>query len=181
MLLTGVPDAADDPCGLVLAVHELVRLGELDGAALDDAVAELAAAINVVARRDGWDVDAALAAAAAVLVRAGEARAAGDIARIRAGRDTSTASAAEPASRAGYEPSPPSSGASPPTVRCCLPASPTTWLGQSFEVHGVPVGPASTVSYAVRWHGAHAAVLWQVDGAPVELTAPAVDAAWSST
>ena len=45
----------------------------------------------------------------------------------------------------------------------------------------MPIGPASTVSYAVRWHGEHAAVLWQVDGAPVELTAPAVDAAWSST
>ena len=39
-------------------------------------------------------------------------------------------------------------------------------------------GRRSTVSFAVRWHGEHPAVLWEVAGEPVELTAPAVDPAW---
>ena len=63
-----------------------------------------------------------------------------------------------------------------------LPAGiPTAWLGQGFEGHGLPVGPASTVSFAVRWHGAHPAVLWEVTGPPVELSAPAVDPAWRTS
>ena len=60
-----------------------------------------------------------------------------------------------------------------------LPAGmPAGWRGIDFEAHGLPIGPASTLSYAVRWHGERAAVLWQVDGEPVELVAPAVDPAW---
>jgi len=178
VLLAGAPDRDDDPTGFVLAVHELSRLGELGGTALDDAVAEVAAAVHAVSRRDGWDVDAALAAAAAVLVAAGEDRAARDVARIREGRTTDA---------------PPM--AAPGGVRCVaaterrlaadgvlLPAGiPEAWLGQGFEAHGLPVGPASSVSFAVRWHGEHAAVLWDVAGAPVELRAPAVDAAWRTT
>jgi hypothetical protein len=42
----------------------------------------------------------------------------------------------------------------------------------------VLAGPASTLSFALRWHGPNAAVLWDVDGAAVELAATAVDAAW---
>ena len=32
--------------------------------------------------------------------------------------------------------------------------------------------------YAVRWHGEHPAVLWEVTGDPVELSAPALDPTW---
>lgn len=58
---------------------------------------------------------------------------------------------------------------------------PPTWLGINFEVYGIPVGPASSVSYAVRWHGERPAVLWEVTGDPVELTSPALDPAWRTS
>jgi hypothetical protein len=156
------------------------RLGELGERALDDAVLEIAEAVHVLARRDGWDADAALDAAAVLLTRAGEDRAAGDLARILARR--------------------PPSPLPPPLVETegirrvaaierqlaaagvLLPGGiPEGWRGQHFEAHGLPVGPASTVSFAVRWHGEHAAVLWEVEGPAVALSAPAVDPAWRTS
>ncbi len=176
VLLDGPPALDDDPCGLVLALHELSRLGELDAAALDDAVADVAAAVHAVSRQPGWDVDAALAAAAVVLARAGEDRAVKDVARLRAGRASTAAPAEADGIRAvaAIERRLAADGV-------LLPAGiPDAWRGQHFEVHGLPVGPASTVSFAVRWHGEHAAVLWQVDGAPLALSAPAVDPSWQT-
>ena len=55
---------------------------------------------------------------------------------------------------------------------------PAGWVGVDFEAHGLMAGPRSTLSFAVRWHGEHPAVLWHVDGDPVELSAPAIDLAW---
>ena len=57
------------------------------------------------------------------------------------------------------------------------------WLGGSLAVYGLPTrfGP---VSYAVRWHGARPALLWELDARPghkpVSLRAPALDQSWSS-
>ena len=52
-----------------------------------------------------------------------------------------------------------------------MPASfPTSWLGVDFEAHGLPIGLASTLSFAIRWHGDRPAVLWEVGGAPMPLT-----------
>ena len=58
---------------------------------------------------------------------------------------------------------------------------PTGWLGSNFDVHGLPSGPASTVSFAVRWHGERPAVLWEQDGPPVVLTSPRLGPSWSSS
>ena len=55
---------------------------------------------------------------------------------------------------------------------------PPGWLGANFEVFGLPVGPRSRIDYAVRWHGERPAVLWDVTGEPVELTAPLLDPGW---
>jgi hypothetical protein len=41
-------------------------------------------------------------------------------------------------------------------------------------------GPATTISLAVRWHGEHPALLWELDGDLVPLTAPAVAAGWTT-
>jgi len=57
---------------------------------------------------------------------------------------------------------------------------PRRWLGQNFEVHGIPTGPRSTVGFALRWHGERPAVLWEQQGPPQRLTAPTVDPDWSS-
>jgi hypothetical protein len=56
---------------------------------------------------------------------------------------------------------------------------PPEWLGQPVTVEGLPLR-AGPLSFAVRWHGARPALLW--DAPPdVQLHAPALDPAWSST
>jgi hypothetical protein len=57
---------------------------------------------------------------------------------------------------------------------------PPAWLGQPIEVHGLPAGPATTVSFAVRWHGERPAVLWEVLGEPITLRSPVIAPGWSS-
>lgn len=47
---------------------------------------------------------------------------------------------------------------------------PPAWLGVDFEAHGLPIGLASTLSFAIRWHGDRPAVLWEVSGAPMPLS-----------
>jgi hypothetical protein len=60
-----------------------------------------------------------------------------------------------------------------------LPGFPPDWLGQSVTVDAVPLHSGS-LSFAVRWHGARPALLW--DGPTgVELRVPALDPEWSST
>jgi hypothetical protein len=64
-----------------------------------------------------------------------------------------------------------------------LPLVPDEWLGQGVEVHEAPTA-AGIVSYAVRWHGARPALLWDLDphdGATVTITAPGLDPTWSTT
>ena len=56
---------------------------------------------------------------------------------------------------------------------------PAEWRGQPVEVHDAPTrrGP---LSYAVRWHGARPALLW--DAPPgVTLRAPGLDPGWSTS
>ncbi len=56
---------------------------------------------------------------------------------------------------------------------------PDGWRGAPIEVHDAPTrhGP---VSYAIRWHGERAALLW--DGPPgVMFRVPSLDRAWSTT
>lgn len=177
ILLLGAPSEDDDPVGHLLAVAELVRMGELSGASLDDEVPHVAAAVGMVAREPGWDVDAALDAALLVLARADERRAVTDVRRIIAGRG------------GVLIPAPDDDLAGPRTVAmierrlACrgelLPAGiPSSWLGVNVEAHGIPVGPTSTTSFALRWHGENAAVLWEVEGDPVAFSAPAVDPTW---
>ena len=56
--------------------------------------------------------------------------------------------------------------------------------GAGWEVHDAPTA-VGRVSYAVRWHGDRVALLWEVDArpgvGPVRLTAPGLDACWSTT
>ena len=60
-----------------------------------------------------------------------------------------------------------------------LPGFRTAWLGQHLAAHAVPLRDGSC-SFAVRWHGARPALLWDVPpGRTVH--APTLDPAWSST
>jgi hypothetical protein len=55
---------------------------------------------------------------------------------------------------------------------------PAEWRGQSVEVHDAPTR-AGRVSYAVRWHGARPALLWESER-PIRLRAPGLDPSWST-
>jgi hypothetical protein len=59
-----------------------------------------------------------------------------------------------------------------------LPALPDSWRGQPVDVRDAPTrrGP---VSFSVRWHGERAALLWEAPPG-TRITAPGLDAAWSS-
>lgn len=62
---------------------------------------------------------------------------------------------------------------------------PTRWRGQPVEVHDAPTH-FGRLSFALRWHGDRPALLWGLEPWPggdtcrVLLTAPALDAGWSS-
>jgi hypothetical protein len=188
LLLSGPVSAADDPAGFVLDVAELVRLGE----PADAWLAEIVGPIESIARDNPsgapGDVDAVLLAGERIAVSAGDDRAARDISRIRSRRSAATETIA-PFSEVARGPS---TGRFVREVERrvvsvegsggdLLPAGiPTRWLGTGFEVHRVPSGLSSAVSYAVRWHGERPAVLWEQLGDPITLTASAVDDAWST-
>jgi hypothetical protein len=59
-----------------------------------------------------------------------------------------------------------------------LPGFRTEWLGRSIAVHHLPLR-AGLLSYALRWHGARPALLWDAPRG-VDLRAPALDPTWHS-
>ena len=85
----------------------------------------------------------------------------------------SSAGAGAPARSGGRRASPRGSGRAAPAAggRLFPGGIPPAWRGVDLEAHGLLAGPASTVSFALRWHGVNAAVLWEVTGDPVALTA----------
>jgi hypothetical protein len=64
-----------------------------------------------------------------------------------------------------------------------LPVLAGAWRGRSIDVAAVPTF-AGLLSYSVRWHGPHAALIWELDAsvtAEVRLAAPGLSQEWSST
>ncbi len=178
LVLGGLADPGVDAVGFLVGVGELVRTGELADGALAEVVPDVAALVERLAPQLGWEVDAALAAATVVLAAAGEHRAVSDVARIVAGRPSSPV---------------PAGGATGPLVVAAVERHllrdgtlfpdgiPAGWRGTGVEAHGLVAGPTTRLSFAVRWHGPNPAVLWEVDGDPVVLSAPAVDPSWSTS
>lgn len=174
LALGAIPDADDEPEAFAIALGELVRMGGRPGPWLE----ELVRSVELLGDRATWSADAALVATDRVLAAAGEERARRDLARSVSSRTPS----ARPAS-------PPDGVAAIPWLEstfavggALLPFGLSdAWLGQSVEVYGVPTTAASTVSFALRWHGERPAVLWEQTGDPVELTAPVMAPGWSTT
>jgi hypothetical protein len=178
LLLGATPDRDEDPVGFLLSAAELVRLGELEPGAAVSLADDVAIAAEQIARREGWDADAALDGAALVLAAAGERRAVLDVARITARR------------RPGALPAGPADGIrTVAAVERRLARGPVLfpegipepWRGSGVEAHGLSAGSSTRLSFAVRWHGERPAVLWEVDGESVELSAPAVDPSWRTS
>jgi hypothetical protein len=174
VVLGGVADPLDDRAAFVVAVSELVRAGEAPAGGM---VAEVAAAVESLGADASWEAGVALAAAARLLAAAGEARAVRDVERILAGRPGSAVPTSPPAGVIAV----PWLESQFAVGAALFPNGlPPGWRGASIEAHGVPTGPSSTVSLAVRWHGARPAVLWEQQGSPVLLSAPVVAPSWSS-
>ena len=173
LALAGPVHPDDDPVEFLLGVAQLVRMGEPSDAWLPD----VAHAVEMAAKnapRD-WALGAAFTSAADIFRSAGDRRALKDLDAIR--RRTPT-DAALPATA-------PASGArlvvwwehrlvapTPDGAVLLAGGLPTGWAGNHFEVYGLPHGAGGTVSFAVRWHGARPAVLWEQTGTPTTLTSP---------
>lgn len=172
--LGSIPRAGDDAAGFVLALDQLVRMGEPP----DHWMPELVDAVEQLGPLDGWDADAALRAAARLLVTAGETRAHRDLQRIVTRRTASGRPENPPdgiSAAAWLESGLALGGALLPD------GMPIDWFGQSVDVYGVPTVAGSTVSYAIRWHGERPAVLWEQAGEAIELTAPVAAPDWRSS
>ena len=62
-----------------------------------------------------------------------------------------------------------------------LPSFGEEWLGQPIAVHRLPTIGGS-LSFALRWHGARPALLWEVEGdRSFTLACSAIDASWSTS
>ncbi len=187
LLLAGPVHVDVDTVGFLLDVAELGRLGDDADAWMPEIVEPIAS----IARSSAADVDVALRACERLAAMVRDDRAAGDIAairrrRLRDRRPAPTGEAA-PSSFSDLHRGP-SVGRFVAEVEQriadegrLLPLGiPHRWLGSNFEVHGVPTGARSTVGFALRWHGARPAVLWEQHGEIQRLTAPAVDPGWVS-
>ncbi len=185
--LGGPPTPDDDPAGFMLAVDQLVRMGEH----ADPWLPQLAKAVELAVgatkgAHPDWVLAAALDGADRVLAAAGDARARNDLAAIRQ-------RVGQPEQSPADEPAVPLlalawiehrivalRGGRAQLLCGGLPAS---WRGINFEVFDVPTGGTGTVSFAVRWHGERPAVLWEqsprADG-PVVLTSPVLAPQWST-
>ncbi len=177
LVLNGPIDPDEDAVGFLLDVGALVRLGER----AEPWVSDVADAAGLVARRPhAWDGAAALDAAAAVLVAAGEKRAVGDVVRLRPAESAPLPTDA-PLNRAlAWSELRLARAVGGGTAELLGAGMPTSWLGANFEVYDLPIGPSTRVSYAVRWHGDRPAVLWETTGPVVPLSAPSVAPDWST-
>ena len=182
-LLLGVGSGPD-------AAIELARLGETHRDSIIDVVDCVQRRLKAEKRSKvlSWDTPHHLASAARACVLLGDDTAANDIgsAWLRlADRNVADVPVAMPEgllSIAWIETL--LAQASPSGGECrILPFGiPETWWGSSFEAHGLTADPYRTIGYAVRWHGARPALLWEVSGAPgLLLTSGKTDPDWHST
>ena len=172
LLLNG-PAIADESAGhdrdaasFLLGVAELVRMG--DRAAIW--VPDIATQLERMARSGAQIAGAVIEATARVLHAAGEHRAVADLRRM--GLSGAGPLAAEMPSEPALIPSWAEAHlvTSDEFSADLLPGSfPSNWLGVDFEAHGLAIGLASSLSFAIRWHGDRPAVLWEVSGPPMPL------------
>jgi hypothetical protein len=184
LMLDGPTDVAKDPVAFLLGVADLVRMGSIAEPWMPEVVDAVAA---LHAHRDDPLVAAAFDAAERVCIAADERRAVKDLGKVRA---RVLAGGTSPTAAAGFQGFPHDGGvrsiaqlertiASGPDL---FPGGvPAEWLGQNFEVYGVPTGAASEVSFALRWHGERPAVLWECTGQAVTLTSSGAAPGWSTT
>jgi hypothetical protein len=183
LALGGPTPPDDDAVAFLLGVGQLVRMGEK----AEPWAPDVAAAAEQVVRRSAHDPAAvgALRAAATVFRAAGDQRAVRDLEAMqrKSGVSEPALPAAAPDDPARWLWWTESRLVQPTTAGAALlPAGiPPTWLGDHFEVYGLPTGTGGTASFAVRWHGARPAVLWEQTEPSGTLTAPVVAPDWRTS
>ncbi|MCB0980560.1 MAG: hypothetical protein H6513_00405 [Acidimicrobiaceae bacterium] len=178
LALAGPDHPDDDPSGFVIGVGQLVRMGE----EADPWLPDVAAALEVAGRSGphDWAFGAALAAAERVFASVDDRRAVRDVGALRAAAGRQQAGRPDAAPEGGARLVAWAELALADGAVLLPMGLPADWVGTNFEAYSVPTGPASSVSFAVRWHGARPALLWEQKGEPVELSAPLVAPAWRS-
>ncbi|MGB8858742.1 MAG: hypothetical protein WCC60_05775 [Ilumatobacteraceae bacterium] len=172
------PDA--DPVAFLLAVEQLVRMGEKAAAWVPDVAHALEQAVKGAPH--DWALAAALDGAEHVLAAAGERRACRDLGAVRDRLQLPSSSlpAEPPAGGARFlawvertivAPHPGGADLFPSGL-------PAGWEGSNFEVYGVPTGVAGSVSFAIRWHGERPALLWEQSGDVARLGASVLAPGW---
>jgi hypothetical protein len=177
LLLNGPLDAGldldeVDPAAFVLGVAELVRLGDSPSIWVPDIATQLERWARAGAQIGPVTGEVAIEAAARVLHAAAEHRAVDDLRRMKL-----------PPPAIGDSAEIPTDPRLVPSwverhlvisdehAAQLMPMSfPPAWLGIDFEAHGLAIGLASTLSFAIRWHGDRPALLWEVHGAPMPLS-----------
>ncbi|MFM2077994.1 MAG: hypothetical protein RJA49_1884 [Actinomycetota bacterium] len=181
LALGGPAHPDDDAVAFLLGVGQLVRMGER----ADPWMPDVAHAVELAAKRGpkDWAFAAALDAAAVVFATAGDEVAQRDLAAVRrrvpAGGPLPSAAPSEPARWLAWTELRLVQASVSGAVLLPL-GLPSDWAGSNFEVYGLPTGAASSVSFAVRWHGARPAVLWEQSGGNVALCSPELAPDWSS-
>ena len=188
LLLVGPPDPTDEPGGFLHAVGELTALGEPAPPWVDDVVV-VAERLGRTRRRDRraltWIEHLGLLGAEHALRRAGDPRAAHDVLSLSmlltAAQPAGLPPAHAPLDAAGLVAWWQQRLARPVGGRAVhlLTDVPAAWFGQGIEAHRLPV-PGGLLGFAVRWHGARPALLWDAD-VDVDLRCPGLDATWSSS
>jgi hypothetical protein len=193
LLICGSDDfseIAGDPVAYVLTLVELQRLGEkIDQhlAGLVDAVESIFAASSHTSHI-GWDVERALFGAQRLFHSVAETRAIADVATSQSrlgpvGENADDFPTEMPLGIRGIVwledqvVSPLRDG----TAAILSRSIPNRWLGVDLEAHSLIADAVRTVSCALRWHGEHPALLWEVVGPPgLHLSAGRFDPTWSS-
>jgi hypothetical protein len=68
-----------------------------------------------------------------------------------------------------------------PTHLRLLPVFPSAWMGGEVEIHNA-VTTHGRLSFAIRWHGARPALLWDLEADhEIEIRCPGLDPDWSTT
>lgn len=185
LLLNGPADPKQDAASALVGIGELVRMGA-DAVDLVPEVATVAERLGKSARTCGldWAGAVGLSAAARVFAAADETRASVDVEALVARLGGAGAPAPSDAPDGILFVPWLEQQLARPRVNgmCDLLAGgfPSGWLGANWEVHRLPAGPRSTVSFAVRWHGERPAVLWEISGEAVTLVGGAAAPQWRS-
>jgi hypothetical protein len=181
LALGGPVHPDDDAVGFLLGVGQLVRMGE----PADPWLPDVAHSLELAAKRGSadWALASAFDAASAVFAAAGDRVAQGDLAamraRVRAGGELPPAAPEDPARLLAWAEARvvQSTAAGAALLPLGMPAD---WAGSNFEVYGLPNGVGGSVSFAVRWHGARPAVLWEQTAPAATLVAPSLAPDWAT-